>query len=115
MSRGQSESGLADIETLEQLLARTALRDRAAFESLYHRTSPRLFGLCMRMLRERSEAEEVLQKVFISVWRRAQGYNPESAIAPLTGCGYGGQKRAGSASIPGIFPMSNSDQARMSR
>lgn len=81
MSRGQAESGPTEIETLEQLLARTALHDRVAFASLYQRTSPRLFGLCLRMLRERSEAEEVLQEAFISVWRRAHGYNPNLAGA----------------------------------
>lgn len=70
-----------DSSTLEELLARTALRDRAAFEQLYQRTSPRLFGLCVRMMRDRSEAEEVLQEGFITVWRRAEGFNPALASA----------------------------------
>ncbi len=70
-----------EADTLEQLLARTAMRDRAAFEQLYRRTSARLFGLCVRMMRERGEAEEVLQEAFISVWRRAGGYDPALAGA----------------------------------
>jgi len=70
-----------DTETLEQLLARTALQDRAAFERLYQRTSSRLFGLCVRMMRDRGEAEEVLQEAFITVWHRAGTYNPTLASA----------------------------------
>ncbi|MGC8517287.1 MAG: sigma-70 family RNA polymerase sigma factor [Steroidobacteraceae bacterium] len=70
-----------DTETLEQLLARTAMRDRAAFERLYQRTSSRLFGLCVRMMRDRGEAEEVLQEAFITVWRRAEAYNPTLSSA----------------------------------
>lgn len=70
-----------ETETLEQLLARTALRDRAAFERLYQRTSSRLFGLCVRMMRDRGEAEEALQEAFITVWRRAEAYNPALASA----------------------------------
>ncbi len=70
-----------DPETLEQLLARTAMRDRAAFERLYRRTSSRLFGLCVRMMRDQGEAEEALQEAFITVWRRAETYNPTLASA----------------------------------
>jgi RNA polymerase sigma factor (sigma-70 family) len=70
-----------EIVTLEQLLARTAMRDRAAFAELYRRTAPRLFGLCVRMLRDRGAAEEVLQEAFIAIWRRADGYKPAVAGA----------------------------------
>lgn len=70
-----------ETETLEQLLARTAMRDRAAFEQLYQRTSAKLFGLCLRMVRDRGEAEEVLQESFITVWRRAGAFNPALAGA----------------------------------
>lgn len=70
-----------ETETLEQLLARTAMGDRAAFKRLYHRIAPKMFSLCVRMLRDRGEAEEVLQEAFVTVWRRADGYNPELAGA----------------------------------
>ena len=71
----------AETEPLEQLLVRTGLSDRVAFERLYRRTSSRLFGLCVRMVRDRAEAEEVLQEAFIAVWRRAASYNPALAGA----------------------------------
>ena len=38
--------------------------DRAAFERLYRATSAKLFGICLRVLRERSDAEDVLQEVY---------------------------------------------------
>ena len=43
--------------------------------SLYDRHSRLLFGLILRILRDRSEAEEVLQEVFVLVWTRADTYN----------------------------------------
>ncbi len=68
-------------ETLERLLARTALRDERAFAEIYRRCSARLFGICLRMLHDRAEAEDVLQDVFVTVWRRAQSYDQAVAGA----------------------------------
>jgi RNA polymerase sigma-70 factor (ECF subfamily) len=58
------------------LVQRISDGDRAAFSELYRRYSSSAFGLAMRILGERSMAEEVLQEVFLSVWRRAAGYDP---------------------------------------
>jgi len=63
-------------DALEDLLTRTGRRDQRAFADLYRRASSRLFGVCLRMLRDRGEAEEVLQEVFTTVWRRADGFDP---------------------------------------
>lgn len=52
-------------------MARVALKDQAAFMALYERTSAKLFGVCLRMLRDRAEAEEALQEVYLKVWQRA--------------------------------------------
>jgi RNA polymerase sigma-70 factor, ECF subfamily len=65
----------------EALLAQVALGNRAAFETLYRDTSGRLFGICLRVLSERSEAEEVLQEVFTSVWRKAAQFDAARASA----------------------------------
>ncbi len=48
---------------LENLIARTALRDRAAFAALYAATSAKLFGICLRVLKDRAEAEDALQEL----------------------------------------------------
>ncbi len=58
------------------LVAGTASGDQSAFAELYRRYSASAFGLALRILGERAMAEEVLQEVFLSVWRRAEGYDP---------------------------------------
>jgi RNA polymerase sigma-70 factor (ECF subfamily) len=57
------------------LLAQVALGNRAAFESLYRATADKLFGICLRVLGDRAEAEEVLQEVFTAVWRKSAQYD----------------------------------------
>ncbi|SMG60350.1 sigma-70 family RNA polymerase sigma factor [Paraburkholderia susongensis] len=68
-------------DELNRLLLRTGEGDQAAFATLYQRTSAKLFGICLRMLRDRSEAEDVLQDVYVTVWRRATLFDPTSAGA----------------------------------
>jgi RNA polymerase sigma-70 factor (ECF subfamily) len=64
------------IAELNELLLRSARGDRAAFARLYAASAPRLFGLAIRMLKRRDLAEEVLQEVFVSVWRNAACFDP---------------------------------------
>ena len=59
------------------LLHATARGDERAFASLYDRYSTILFGLLLRILHERSEAEDVLQEVFLQVWQRAGNFDAE--------------------------------------
>src|SRR5580698_29118 len=67
--------------TPEALLAQVALGNRAAFESLYRGTANRLFGICLRVLTQRSEAEDALQEVYTTVWRKAAQFDPQKASA----------------------------------
>jgi RNA polymerase sigma factor (sigma-70 family) len=53
------------------LVEQVSAGDRAAFSELYRRYASSAFGLAMRILGEHALAEEVLQEVFLSVWRRA--------------------------------------------
>ncbi len=66
---------------LDPLLLQTAAGDRGAFGELYRRTSPRLLGICVRMLADRREAEEVLQEAYVTVWQRAKAFDPARASA----------------------------------
>jgi RNA polymerase sigma-70 factor (ECF subfamily) len=59
---------------LGELLARTALSDQQAFAELYRSTSAHLYGVAVRMLREASAAEEVLQEAYVAIWHRAGTY-----------------------------------------
>ena len=70
-------------QALEQLLARTALGDRAAFRELYEASAAKLFGVALRILRREDWAEEVLQDCYVSVWRHAPQYRASRA-APMT-------------------------------
>ncbi|HYE14661.1 MAG TPA: sigma-70 family RNA polymerase sigma factor [Pyrinomonadaceae bacterium] len=58
------------------LLVAVSRGDEAAFAALYDRYSPILLGLLLRILRSRAEAEDVLQEVFIQVWRQAGQFDP---------------------------------------
>lgn len=62
-----------------QLLLATANGDSIAFEKLYRSTSSRLFGVCLRIIPQRAEAEDVLQEVFTNVWRKATQFDPARA------------------------------------
>ena len=59
------------------LLNRIISRDESAVGELYDKHGRLLYGLILRILRDRSEAEEVLQEVFVQVWTRAETYNAE--------------------------------------
>lgn len=57
------------------LLSRVALQDREAFELLYDQFAPLVFKLVLRMMGNRAEAEDILQEVFLQVWRTAASYD----------------------------------------
>ncbi len=68
---------------LSQLLARTGLGDRAAFAQLYQRTSGHLLAVVLRIQRDRAQAEDLLQEVYVSVWKAAAGFDAARS-QPLT-------------------------------
>jgi RNA polymerase sigma factor (sigma-70 family) len=68
-------------DDLNRLLQHTGRNDQKAFAELYKRTSSKLFGVCLRMLRDRGEAEEVLQETYTAVWRRAASFDATRASA----------------------------------
>ncbi|BDU21654.1 sigma-70 family RNA polymerase sigma factor [Dyella sp. GSA-30] len=71
----------ADRDELNKLLQQVGRSDQKAFAELYKRTSSKLFGVCLRMLHDRGEAEEVLQETFTTVWRRAASFDSAKASA----------------------------------
>ena len=58
-----------------RLLAAVARGDTGAFADLYDRLSGPLYGLCQRMAGGESEAEDILQEAFLTIWRRAATYD----------------------------------------
>ena len=59
------------------LLQRIAARDTAALAELYDRHNRLIFGLILRIVRDRGEAEEILQDTFLRVWTRVERYDPQ--------------------------------------
>jgi RNA polymerase sigma-70 factor (ECF subfamily) len=60
-------------------LARIPGGDRAALQTVYRLTSAKLFGVAIRILGDRGEAEDVLQEVYMTVWRRAGDFEADRA------------------------------------
>jgi RNA polymerase sigma-70 factor (ECF subfamily) len=74
MNRGV-EDWAANSTALAELLARIALGDRDAFSTLYRQTSARLLGVILRINSDRALAEDVLQDVYVNVWRAARSFD----------------------------------------
>jgi RNA polymerase sigma-70 factor (ECF subfamily) len=76
-----------DLDANRSLIAAALNRipagDRAALQTVYRLTSAKLFGVCLRILGERGEAEDVLQEVYVTVWRKAADFDVSRA-SPMT-------------------------------
>ncbi len=68
-----------DPSGLGALLIEVADGSRNAFESLYRATSSKLFSVCLRVMSDRAEAEDVLQEVFATIWHKAHQFDPSRA------------------------------------
>jgi RNA polymerase sigma-70 factor, ECF subfamily len=68
---------------IENLISRCGLGDRAAFRLLYGATSAKLFGVCLRVLKNRTDAEDVLQETYVKIWHNAAKYQV-SGYSPIT-------------------------------
>jgi len=62
-------------DALSALMSRVATGERAALRQLYEATSAKLFAVCLRILSDREEAEDVLQEVYVTIWRRADRFD----------------------------------------
>lgn len=61
-------------ERLEDLIGRVSAGDRAAFRKLYDQTARLVFGVVLRIVRNREIAEEVAQECYVLLWQRADRY-----------------------------------------
>lgn len=65
---------MSDEGRLISLLEAVGAGDRVAFRALYEATSPILFGVIKRLLRSREDAEDVLQEVYLAIWRKGSDF-----------------------------------------
>jgi RNA polymerase sigma-70 factor (ECF subfamily) len=70
-------------QDISKLIVRTSMKDRAAFDLLYRQTSAKLFGVCLRVLNDRADAEEALQEVFVKIWLKADRF-AVSELSPIS-------------------------------
>jgi RNA polymerase sigma-70 factor (ECF subfamily) len=68
-------------DPLARLLIKVAAQDRAAFRKLYHATAAKLMGVLLRILGNRSEAEDAMQDIYTRVWLRAASFDAEKGRA----------------------------------
>lgn len=80
---GRDARADASRSALVRDLERVASGDKNAMARVYASTSPKLNALLIRMLHDPSEAEEVLQDVYFTVWRRSAAFDPSRA-SPIT-------------------------------
>src|SRR5690349_21545408 len=60
-------------------MGRVAQGERSALRQLYEATSSKLFGVALRILSDREETEDVLQEVYVTIWRRADRFDAARA------------------------------------
>lgn len=72
-----------DRDDIEALILRVGQADRAAFDGLYTATSAKLLGVCLRILGERSAAEDAVQDTYIKIWKHADRY-AVNGLSPMT-------------------------------
>lgn len=66
-------------EQLQAAMRRLAAGERAALGEVYRATHAKLFGIALRILGDRKEAEDAVQDVYIDLWRKADRFDPERA------------------------------------
>lgn len=91
---------------LAELLSKTANGDKTAFRALYGEAGPKLFAICLRMMKSRDEAEDVLQEAFVKIWERSHQYDagkgqPLAWLATIArNCALDRLRKPGRAAVP---------------
>ena len=70
-------------DALARLLKQVAAGDRAALGALYRATAAKLYGVVLRILKDQGESEDVVQDVYMVVWRRAGAFDAQRG-SPIT-------------------------------
>ncbi|MFD5325554.1 ECF RNA polymerase sigma factor SigK [Streptomyces sp. NPDC127092] len=68
----------AERNDLTDVMQRVAQGDKQAFSSLYDALAPLVFGIVLKVVRNRAQSEEVAQEVMLDLWRQAARYRPDA-------------------------------------
>ena len=71
---------MSEAMALSQIIERAQQQDHAAFETIYQLHQRRVYSLCLRMLKNVEQAEDLTQEAFIQVFRRISTYRGESSF-----------------------------------
>lgn len=83
MDQARQELAATRRDELARLLSAVSDGDREAFARVYQRTSAKLYGICLRLLQNEAEAEDVLQEAYVTVWHKAERFDATKA-SPIT-------------------------------
>ena len=62
-----------------ELISGVVKKDRKSFDLFYDRYAQIIFNLCVRILKDEAEAQDVLQEIFLQIWREAERFDPSRA------------------------------------
>jgi RNA polymerase sigma-70 factor (ECF subfamily) len=79
--RRVTQSGPAATGDERDMVTRAQRGDVDAFEHLYHANAGRIFGVCLRMCRDRERATELMQDVFVRVWEKLASFRGEASFS----------------------------------
>ncbi|MEV7617128.1 ECF RNA polymerase sigma factor SigK [Streptomyces sp. NPDC089799] len=79
---GPGRSGGSGHGDLAAVMQKVAQGDTHAFSVLYDGIAPMVFGIVVKVVRDRAQSEEVAQEVMIDLWRRAARYRPDAGSVP---------------------------------
>ena len=72
---------IAESRELAVILANVAGGDQSAFAEFYDRTSSRVYGMVLRVLRDPGFSEEAVQEVYLQAWKSADSFDPAKGSA----------------------------------
>ncbi|CAL9278643.1 ECF RNA polymerase sigma factor SigK [Streptomyces sp. SudanB135_2055] len=75
---GAGRNGHPAPSDLTEIMDKVAHGDKQAFSVLYDAIAPLVFGIVLKVVRDRAQSEEVAQEVMIDLWRQAARYRPET-------------------------------------
>ena len=73
----------AERDRLSELLVAVAKGERSALSEVYQRTHSKLYGICLRLLESENDAQDTLQDVYLTIWRKAGSFD-RSKASPIT-------------------------------